>query len=278
MTIKRHPFYSTPDSTNPLYFELGQAHKNTVKSSKHTIRSHSIDTNGYQSSQSKTSIREQPGQDSQMAPRTIAERAAAGEIQSVNGLTREEQGELLIWARSQDIPYLEIIRRYGFTQSETALRNWRHQIVNNRPPRVAVFTPEDVCFPSLTLKLLTTTDITYSPYTPCMSLHYMNKLLIHKPCCIGRAYPPSRRTLRNRSARRPGELHGHLEAGPRLHPQERRHYHRRSLEAKETLGRDCQPGRRRPAWPVPGSSCPRVPCPYGRGSALFLSPASHSAD
>lgn len=96
-----------------------------------------------------------------MAPRTIAERAAAGEIQSVEGLTREEQGELLVWARSQEIPYREIIRRYGFTQGEDGLRNWYYQLVNNRPPRVATFTPEDVCFPSLALKKLATTTITY---------------------------------------------------------------------------------------------------------------------
>lgn len=136
-----------------------------------------------------------------MAPRTIAERAAAGEIQSVEGLTREEQGELLVWARSQEIPYREIIRRYGFTQSEGLLRGWHMQIVNNRPPRVATFTPEDVCFPSLALKLLTTTAITYLPHTLCISLLYISNLLIHKPCCAGRAYPPSRRTLRNRFAR-----------------------------------------------------------------------------
>lgn len=135
-----------------------------------------------------------------MAPRTIAERAAAGEIQSIEGLTREEQGELLVWARSQEIPYREIIRRYGFTQSENGLRGWHMQIVNNRPPRVATFTPEDVRFPSLALKLLITA-ITYSPHTLCISLQYISNLLIHKPCCVGRACPPSRRALRNRSAR-----------------------------------------------------------------------------
>lgn len=81
-----------------------------------------------------------------MARRTIAERAAAGEIQSVQGLTREEQGELLVWARDQEppIPYREIIRRFGFTQTEEGLRTWWRVITLNNPDRVPSFTATDV--------------------------------------------------------------------------------------------------------------------------------------
>lgn len=81
-----------------------------------------------------------------MAPRTIAERAAVGEIRSVQGLTRQEQGELLLWARSRQPPmtYREIIRRYGFTLTEGGLRNWHYSLVNNNAPREATFTADDV--------------------------------------------------------------------------------------------------------------------------------------
>ncbi|KAL2284277.1 hypothetical protein FJTKL_09003 [Diaporthe vaccinii] len=80
-----------------------------------------------------------------MAPRTIAERAAAGENLNARDLTREEQVELLIWARQRQPPmtYQEIIRRYGFTQSEGLLRTWYMVRTNNNPPRVATFTAED---------------------------------------------------------------------------------------------------------------------------------------
>lgn len=110
-----------------------------------------------------------------MAPRTIAERAAAGEIQSIEGLTREEQGELLVWARSQQIPYREIIRRYGFTQSDNGLRTWHLQLVNNRPPRVATFTPEDVCFPTLPSNYLLVLVPPTLLFRSCISLQYMDE-------------------------------------------------------------------------------------------------------
>lgn len=79
-----------------------------------------------------------------MSRRTIAERAAAGEILSVQSLTREEQGELLVWAREQGFSYREIIRRYGFTQTAEGLRTWHRNIVLNRPGRVPSFTDTDV--------------------------------------------------------------------------------------------------------------------------------------
>ncbi|KAK7703023.1 hypothetical protein SLS64_009294 [Diaporthe eres] len=80
-----------------------------------------------------------------MAPRTIAERAAAGEILNAPDLTREERVELLIWARQQQpaMTYREIIRRYGFTESEGTLRGWHLARTSNNPPRVATFTAED---------------------------------------------------------------------------------------------------------------------------------------
>lgn len=79
-----------------------------------------------------------------MARRTIAERAAAGEIRSIQGLTREEQGELLVWARDQGIQYREIIRRFGFTLSEAGMRTWWRVITLNHPDRVPKFTATDV--------------------------------------------------------------------------------------------------------------------------------------
>lgn len=79
-----------------------------------------------------------------MARRTIAERAAAGEIRSIQGLTREEQGELLVWARAQGIQYREITRRFGFTLTEEGLRTWWRVITLNHPDRVPRFTATDV--------------------------------------------------------------------------------------------------------------------------------------
>lgn len=80
-----------------------------------------------------------------MAP-TIAERAANGEILHAPDLTRDEQAELLRWARAQDKPmsYENIKKIYGFTQTVDGLRWWHMNIALGKPPAVATFTAEDV--------------------------------------------------------------------------------------------------------------------------------------
>ncbi|KAK2604751.1 hypothetical protein N8I77_007652 [Diaporthe amygdali] len=75
--------------------------------------------------------------------RTIAQLAASGIIRSAQGLNRQEQGELLIWARAQGMTYREIIQRFGFTQTEEGLRTWHYVLINDRPPRVPTFTALD---------------------------------------------------------------------------------------------------------------------------------------
>lgn len=80
-----------------------------------------------------------------MAP-TIAERAANGEILHAPDLTRDEQVELLLWARAQEkpLPYEDIKKIYGFTQTADTLR-WRHMnMALDKPPPKATFTAEDV--------------------------------------------------------------------------------------------------------------------------------------
>jgi hypothetical protein len=78
-----------------------------------------------------------------MSP-TIAERAAWGEVLHAPDLSREEQGQLLIWAREQNIDYKDIKDTYGFLQSTTTMRGWHMVLVRNRPPRVPIFTDKDV--------------------------------------------------------------------------------------------------------------------------------------
>ncbi|KAI3394484.1 hypothetical protein diail_2618 [Diaporthe ilicicola] len=78
-----------------------------------------------------------------MAPPTIAQLAASGRIQSSKGLNRQEQDELLVWARQQGMSYREIIDRYDFKITEGCLRNRHGNIVNPGAPLVAEFTLED---------------------------------------------------------------------------------------------------------------------------------------
>ncbi|KAL1853233.1 hypothetical protein Daus18300_011881 [Diaporthe australafricana] len=78
-----------------------------------------------------------------MAPLTIAERAAAGQIQSVQGLTKDEQKELIIWAKQQGMSYKAIKARWGFTDKEDNLRQIYLHRPNHNPPRVPVFTATD---------------------------------------------------------------------------------------------------------------------------------------
>lgn len=79
-----------------------------------------------------------------MAPRTIAERAAAGEALHAPDLDVPEQDELIVWARQQEMKYEEIKRRYGFTQEAVTLRGRYLKVTGNKPPRVPTFTPVDV--------------------------------------------------------------------------------------------------------------------------------------
>ncbi|KKY34442.1 hypothetical protein UCDDA912_g05574 [Diaporthe ampelina] len=78
-----------------------------------------------------------------MPRRTIAERAAAGEDLNAQNLSRDEQAELLIWARQQGIRYNEIRLRYRFAQTTGGLRSWHYVMERNRPPRRPTFTPTD---------------------------------------------------------------------------------------------------------------------------------------
>ena len=97
--------------------------------------------------------------------RTIAQRAASGENLNAPDLTREEQGELLVWARDQDIPYEEVRRRYRFTQTAAGLRHWHMQIVRDHPDRVATYTDADVCL----------LHYTFSPYS-----HFLKETLLYR--------------------------------------------------------------------------------------------------
>lgn len=201
-----------------------------------------------------------------MAPRTITERAAAGEILNARDLTREEQVELLIWARQRQpaMTYQEIIRRYGFTQSEGLLRTWYMVRTNNNPPRVATFTAEDVS----SFKLCPET-IHYYKYPLSLPLPFTLPFTCKqgaantKPYGIGRASPTSGRTLRNRPPRPREQPQGNLALGPQLHPQERSRDHRRGPEVEAALGADWQPGRHRPGWQGQGPSCQFVPGSQG---------------
>lgn len=151
-TFNRSAFYSTPGSRNV----------NTSANSKRTVKSSSIDTDESQPPQSKTSTPRAAKTTLRMAPRTIAERAAAGEIQSIEGLSRVEQGQLLVWAREQGIEYSEIIRRYGFTQTSEGLRTWHRNIVLDRPERVPRITDTDVSLLTLCPRTTPTTSPTIS--------------------------------------------------------------------------------------------------------------------
>lgn len=134
-----------------------------------------------------------------MAPRTIAERAAAGENLRAQDLTREEQGELLLWARNRQppMPYREIIRRYGFTLTEGGLRHWYHVLDKNKPPRVATFTTEDVSIS----QFCTQNTHYYKYYLPLLPPFNTKQGANTKSYGLGRASPTSGHTLRDRPSR-----------------------------------------------------------------------------
>lgn len=150
-----------------------------------------------------------------MAPRTIAQRAAAGEIQSVQGLTREEQGELLVWARQQGVQYQEIIDRYGFTLSSEGLRTWHRNMVLNHPDRVPTFNATDVGLFTLLPRTITTTPptVTTIQLEPPFPLFLQGKYTDINICNIGPSAPTRCRALRGGPARQSEEPLRHLGQG-----------------------------------------------------------------
>lgn len=114
--------------------------------SKHTVTSSSTNNNPNRprSPQSKKpDPRAAKPSTLKMAP-TIAERAARGEALHAPDLTRQEQGELLVWAREENMGYKEIKTKYGFEQTTDTMRGWHMALVRDRPPKVPTFTDEDV--------------------------------------------------------------------------------------------------------------------------------------
>lgn len=78
---------------------------------------------------------------------SVAERLTRGLITDVEGLNRQEQDELLLWARERRKKWKDIHRDYKFKVKEVTLRG-RHRILRkNKPPREPKFTERDVSRP-----------------------------------------------------------------------------------------------------------------------------------
>ncbi|KAL1853234.1 hypothetical protein Daus18300_011882 [Diaporthe australafricana] len=85
----------------------------------------------------------------QAAPQTIAQRAAAGTITSIDGLTIEEEGELLLYALEQEnLTYEGAKQKYGCSLTNDTLRGRAAKARARRagrppPARVPTFTALD---------------------------------------------------------------------------------------------------------------------------------------
>ncbi|KAK2604750.1 hypothetical protein N8I77_007651 [Diaporthe amygdali] len=77
------------------------------------------------------------------APMTIAQRLDNGLIEDVEGLTREEEDELVDWAREKGMTWDAIRRKFKFPLQESTLRVRFRTRRMDRPPRVPEFTERD---------------------------------------------------------------------------------------------------------------------------------------
>lgn len=77
---------------------------------------------------------------------TISERLDRGLIKDVAGLSRQEQGELLIWAREKPIKWKDILRKFKFKVKESTLRGRYRKLMKGGIPRKPEFTERDVSY------------------------------------------------------------------------------------------------------------------------------------
>lgn len=83
---------------------------------------------------------------------SISERLERNLITDIKGLTRQEEDELLYWAKEiKKMKWKDIRSRFKFKLEENTLRGrlWHYQIkkdLKKPPPRKAIFTERDVSY------------------------------------------------------------------------------------------------------------------------------------
>lgn len=78
------------------------------------------------------------------ATMSISERLDRGLIKDVAGLTRQEQDELLLWAREKGMKWKDILRKFKFKVKESTLRGRYRKLMKGALPRKPKFTERDV--------------------------------------------------------------------------------------------------------------------------------------
>lgn len=81
------------------------------------------------------------------APMSISERLDRGLITDVEGLTRQEQDELMLWAREKGMKWKDIHQKFKFKVKEVTLRGRDRIVRKDKPPRTPIFTERDVSHP-----------------------------------------------------------------------------------------------------------------------------------